>query len=121
MTAPTYRRAPHRHVWQTRLGRWEWEVTDGIGGLVLAAGSTWTRAGAQIDSGIAQVLCVPSLELRLEWAADRLRREGLPVTVRQDEQGRVCVTPLCACSDAGHRHVMQEFARIVGSVRWEVR
>jgi hypothetical protein len=126
MTAPTYRLFAHRHVWQTRIGRWDWEITDGIGGRVLddddkpLAGHTWTHVGADIDSIAAQAKCGPSRELRLEQAADRLRREGLPVLVRIDEQDRVCVRPLCACSDADHRHVMQELARIAASVRWEV-
>jgi hypothetical protein len=120
MTA-SYYRSPVRHVWCVRPFRWDWEVTDGIGGRVLASGRCWTRSGATLDTDLALLDCEPALQLRLDRAAERLTREGLPVRVRLDEQNRACVTPLCVCSDADHRHVMQEFARITGSVRWEVR
>jgi hypothetical protein len=38
---------------------------------------------------------------------------------RLDEQDRVCVRPLCACSDVDHRRVMRAFLTITRTVRWE--
>jgi hypothetical protein len=55
----------------------------------------------------------------MERVADRLRREGLPVVARLDDQDRVCVRPLCACSDVDHRRVMRAFLAITHTVRWE--
>lgn len=124
MTAPTYRLFPHKHVWRTGLFHVEWEITDGIGGPVLESGHRRTRASADLDAGMAQALCKPHpalvLEQRLAPIVARLDREGLRVKVSVDERLRVCVRPLCPCSDRDHRHVMQEFARIASSVRWEV-
>jgi hypothetical protein len=55
----------------------------------------------------------------MERVADRLRREGLPVVARLDEQDRMCVRPLCACSDVDHRRVMRAFLTITRTMRWE--
>lgn len=120
MTA-TYSRFAHPHVWRTGLLRWDWEITDGLGGRVLDSGHAWTRVGADIESITAQIACEPSLALRLEQITDRLGREGIPVVARLDEQERVCVRPTCPCSDRDHRRVMKAFAAQVGPVRWEVR
>jgi hypothetical protein len=119
VTAPTYTRFPATHPFRLGLLRWAWEVTDGYTGPVLATGTTRTRRGAQIAASFAAAGCEPALSLRLQWVADRLRREGLPVVARLDEQDRVCVRPLCACSDKDHRRVMRAFLAITRTVRWE--
>lgn len=116
MTA-TYSRFAHRHT-PRRVGlRWAWEITDGIGGSVLAEGRAWTRIGANEASILAQIACEPSLALLVERAADRLARQGLPVRARLDEQDRVCVTPLCACSTRDEVRVLREFLAITPNVR----
>jgi hypothetical protein len=119
VTAPTYTRFPATHPFRLGAFRWAWEVTDGYTGPVLATGTTRTRRGAQIAASFAAAGCEPALSLRLQWIADRLRREGLPVVARLDEQDRVCVRPLCACSDVDHRRVMRAFLTITRTVRWE--
>ncbi|GIE30127.1 hypothetical protein Ait01nite_031720 [Actinoplanes italicus] len=119
MTAPTYTRFPATHPFRLGLLRWAWEVTDGYTGPVLATGTTRTRRGAQITAAFAAAGCEPALSLRLQWIADRLRREGLPVVARLDEQDRVCVRALCPCSRDQHLRVMQQFFTITRAVRWE--
>lgn len=119
MTA-VYNRLPVRDVRRVRLGRWVWLVTDGIGGPILAAGHARTRGAAEVDSSLAQADCKPSLLVRVERAADRLRRECLPVRVRVDELGRVCVRPVCACTTRDEVRVLAAFLAITGAVRWEV-
>lgn len=120
MTAPTYTRFTAVHAVHLGLLRWAWEVTDGYTGPLLATGTCHTRRGAQIAGTFAAAACVPSLGLRLEWTADRLRREGLPVLVRVDEQGRVCVRPQCACSTWDEVRVLRAFLALTSAVRWEV-
>lgn len=119
MTAPTYTRFQATHTFRLRPFRWAWEVTDGHTGPVLATGTTRTRRGAQIAAAFAAAACEPALSLRLEWAADRLRREGLPVQVAVDEQGRVCVRPLCPCSTRDEVRVLRVFLALTSAVRWE--
>jgi hypothetical protein len=120
MTA-TYFRSPHRNVWCVRPFRWDWEVTDGIGGRVLHSGHRWTRAGALLDADLALLDCEPALQLQLDRTAERLTREGLPVTVRLDDQNRACVRFLCACSTRDEVRVLGEFLAITANVRREVR
>jgi hypothetical protein len=119
VTAPTYRLCARINVHRTGFARWAWEVTDGLVGPLLASGTTWTRGGAEVDGALAAAGCEPCLALQMERVADRLRREGLPVVARLDEQDRVCVRPLCACSDVDHRRVMRAFLAITRTVRWE--
>jgi hypothetical protein len=119
VTAPTYTRFPATHPFRLGLLRWAWEVTDGYTGPVLATGTTRTRRGAQIAASFAAAACEPALSLRLQWIADRLRREGLRVSVRLDEQDRVCVRPLCACSTRDEVRVLRAFLAITRTVRWE--
>jgi hypothetical protein len=119
MTAPTYRLYTQTNVHRAGLFRWDWEVTDGLTGPLLKSGTAWTRGGAEVEAALAAGACEPCLRLRLELVADRLGREGLPVVVRVDEQDRVCVRPLCACSDKDHRRVMRAFLAITRTVRWE--
>lgn len=116
MTA-TFNRFANRHVWPAGLFRWQWEITDGIGGRVLAEGHTFTRVGADTDSIRAQIDCEPSLALRVEQAADRLLRKGLPVRARLDEQNRVCVTPLCPCSTRDEVRMLAAFLAVTPDVR----
>jgi hypothetical protein len=121
VTAPTYTRFPAVHPFRLGLLRWAWEVTDGYTGPVLATGTTRTRRGAQIAASFAAAGCEPALSLRLQWIADRLRREGLRVSVRLDEKGRACVRPLCACSTRDEVRVLRAFLALTSNVRWEVR
>jgi hypothetical protein len=119
VTAPTYTRFPATHPFRLGLLRWAWEVTDGYTGPVLATGTTRTRRGAQIAASFAAAGCEPALSLRLQWVADRLRREGLRVSVRLDEQDRARVRSLCACSTRDEVRVLAAFLALTSAVRWE--
>ena len=44
---------------RVRRGRWEWEITDGQTGEVLASGHTWTEGGALRARLRAEVDCEP--------------------------------------------------------------
>lgn len=131
MSAPTFRHFPRQNVWFVRPFRWDWEITDGIGGPVIVnehdeplAGHRWTRGSAELDAAIASARCSPSprriLEERLAWVVGRLHRNGLPVKATIDERDRVCVRPLCACSTYDEVRILREFLAITSAVRWEV-
>jgi hypothetical protein len=62
----------------------------------------------------------PTLADTVAAVVDRLHADGIDVSAEVDAQGRVCVHPLCACSDRDHRRVMAAFLAIAGVVRWEV-
>lgn len=120
MTAPTYYRFPAYGPTGGHLGHRTWEVTDGTGGPLLASGWSWTKRCARHAAAEAAASCEEAIESRLERVRTRLAADGLRVTVRLDEQGRVCVHPLCACSDRDHRRVMRAFFAITSAVLWEV-
>ncbi|GIE46392.1 hypothetical protein [Actinoplanes lobatus] len=120
MTAPTYRLFAFYNVTGGHLGHYDWEVTDGIGGPLLASGRSRTKRGAERAAADAAASCEEAIESRLERVRTRLAADGVRVDVRLDEQGRVCVHPACACSDVDHRRVMRAFLAIAGAVRWEV-
>lgn len=127
MTAATYDRFPHHCVRYVRPFRWDWEVTDGIGGHILTdddgkplAGHRWTRGSAQLDAAIAAALSKPSprlvLEQRLSTIVGQLDRQGLQVEVSIDERDRVCVRPLCACTTWDRVRIARAFLAITAHV-----
>lgn len=120
MTAPTYRLFAHHGA--RRLGplRWSWEVTDGIGGPLLAHGYRLTQRGAEKVAAKHAATCERWEDAQLAAIVARLHDDGIDVEARYDDRRRVCVRPTCACSDVDHRRVMLAFVSVVGPVRWEV-
>jgi hypothetical protein len=115
---PTYRRFARYDVYRRGLLNWEWQVTDGIGGKLLLSGHRWTRTGAALDAALAAAICVEAFEVRLERICDRLAADGLHVEVSVDEQDRVCVRPLCACSTRDEVRVLAAFLALTSDVLW---
>jgi hypothetical protein len=118
-----YRKFARYDVYRRGLLNWEWQVTDGIGGLLLASGHRRTRRAALQGAMLATVSCRPwtpqgQLLADLDVVVERLHAAGIDVSAEVDERGRVCVRPACACSDRDHRRIMREFCAIVGPVRW---
>lgn len=123
MTAPTYR---DRIVYGLtsdggRLGHRTWEVTDGIGGPLLLSGWALTRAAAERAAADAAATCVPwTPQCDLDAIVERLHAEGLDVEAHYDDQSRVRVRPLCACSTWDEVRVLRAFLALTSAVRWEV-
>jgi hypothetical protein len=118
-----YRKFARYDTYRRGLLAWEWQVTDGIGGTLLASGHRRTRRAALSDAMLAAAECRPwtpqgQLLADLDVVVERLHAAGIDVSAEVDERGRVCVRPLCACSDVDHRRVLLAFCRIVGPVRW---
>lgn len=119
MTArPVYRKFAAYGPAGGHLGHRTWEVTDGIGGPVLASGWAFTRRGAGRAASAAAGRCEEAIESRLGRLRDRFARDGLRLDVSVDDRGRVCVRPRCVCSDRDHRRVLLAFCRVVGPVLW---
>lgn len=129
MTAPIYF-ANFAHTPMPRregLGCWRWEITDGHTGPTLVSGTALTGRGALRARLHAEVRLRPESErpeserrqLRLDAVRERLEVEGLPVSVRIDEQDRVCVRPLCPCDTWDEVRVLRAFAAIAANVIWE--
>lgn len=102
-----------------RLGRWSWQITDGMTGPVIATGTAPTERAALRRRIHTELRCRPEQE-RLDAICRDLLAEGLPVAAHYDARHRVCVTPACACSDVDHRRVMRAFLAIASAVVWEV-
>ncbi|GGN40367.1 hypothetical protein FHR83_007054 [Actinoplanes campanulatus] len=122
MTAPVYRDFLHTPMPHRLDRRWAWQVGDGPL-HVLGEGLTWTRWGAMRARDRFAATCrTPQQALLEDLAAvcEQLHRAGIDVSAEVDERGRVCVHPLCPCSDVDHRRVLLAFCRVVGPVRWEV-
>lgn len=104
---------------RVRPGHCKWVITDGMTGPVLACGTALTWGGALRARIRAELRCRPEQE-RLDAICERLLVDaGLRVEAHFDERHRLCVHPLCPCSDRDHRRTVLAFAG-VGPVRWEV-
>lgn len=125
MTArPIYREWLHTpEPRRIRPGRWAWTVGDGWL-CTLGEGVTVTRWGAYRARDRFAETCreltpeEKAFRDALDAVCERLHADGIDVSAEVDERGRVCVRPLCACSDVDHRRVLLAFCRIVGPVRW---
>jgi hypothetical protein len=121
-----YRKFARYDVYRRGLLNWEWQVTDGIGGLLLASGHRRTRRAALQGAMLAAVSCRPwtpqgQLLADLDVVVERLHADGIDVSAEVDERGRVCVHPLCPCTGRQRWQAMQAFCLTLHQpIRWEV-
>jgi hypothetical protein len=121
-----YRRFARYDVYRRGLLAWEWQVTDGIGGRLLASGHRRTRRAALSDAMLAAAECRPwtpqgQLLADLDVVVERLHADGIDVSAEVDERGRVCVHPLCPCTGRQRWQAMQAFCLTLHEpIRWEV-
>lgn len=58
---------------------------------------------------------------RLDEICEQLLADaGLQVEAHYDARHRLCVHPVCPCSDRDHRRVMAVFLAVASPVLWEV-
>jgi hypothetical protein len=121
-----YRKFARYDTYRRGLLAWEWQVTDGIGGTLLASGHRRTRRAALSDAMLAAAECRPwtpqgQLLADLDQVVERLHADGIDVSAEVDERGRVCVHPLCPCTGRQRWRAMQAFCLTIHEpIRWEV-
>lgn len=129
---PLYTRFAAPRSRRIRLGRWEWAVTDGIGGPVLASGHTltWYGTSRRLDRAVRSCRPRPHHITRDDRPArhplsaveavaicDDLAAEGIRIVIRLGDC--VDVTP-CAAVDTAQE--VRALAAVLGRtdvpVRW---
>lgn len=119
---------------QARFADWEWAVTDGVGGPVLAKGHTLTEWGAKraIERTVCRCVPVsgvcrcdrPVLHRLTHWEAvnltEQLRHDDCPVTVRVDNPaGEVVLWPAVALTSRQEAHTLRLVTRVTDApVHW---
>jgi hypothetical protein len=117
---PIYREWLHTPMPMRVGARWVWEVDDGYL-HVLAHDTAWTRWGAMRARDRFAATCrTPEAALLEDLAevCERLHQVGIDVSAEVDEQGRVCVRPLCVCSTRDEVRVLAAFLALTGAVLW---
>lgn len=111
--------SPRRPI-RTHVGRWRWSVADGMTGPTIAAGIALTEQGAyrRIEDVLRR--CQNESERLRAICAELRATSGVQVEASFDERHRLCVRPLCPCTDREHRAVMAAFFPVDPAVRWEV-
>jgi hypothetical protein len=102
-----------------RFGRWEWQITDGMTGPVLASGTAPTR-GAALRRRIHAELRCRSEQERLDAICAELHEQGIDVEAHYDKAHRVCVRPCCDVSTRDETRALAQFLAITSAVVWEV-
>ncbi|WP_045746420.1 hypothetical protein [Actinoplanes rectilineatus] len=126
-------RFPTWDATRTRLGHWDWRVTDGHTGPVLASGTAHTRRGA--DRAIEQAfrsyrfvrgdhrgdrpVLRPLDQLGASLLTWRLQLRGVAVTVRVDGPGHVVLWPVFALTPEQEALTLHLVLRATDApVRW---
>lgn len=102
-----------------RLGRWSWQITDGMTGPVLATGTAPTERAALRRRIHTELRCRPEQE-RLDAICRELLADGIEVRARYDERHRVCVRPCCEVSTRDEVRALGAFLAITADVVLEV-
>lgn len=120
-----------------RLGRWEWEIRDGFGGMkVLASGTARTEWGADrsIEKALDRCVCVtgvcrdqpadkpvlrPLGRMEAYALSDRLQRDGVPVTVQVPVDNLVVLWPALQLDAQQQAHTLNLVVEATDApVRW---